>query len=72
MKFVVQVTDDPSYTRIMEALMKTGSNHSKESHGGVLSIEIEGTVNDYKHFESEVNAINAQRGMSVASIVEAL
>jgi hypothetical protein len=68
--FSIQVTEDPAFSRIMESVISRGVTHNKETRGGTVTFEIQGTVDDYRHFESLISDINTNRGYSIASIYE--
>jgi hypothetical protein len=53
MKFIVKVHgDSPAYTNVMESLITRSLTHSKDHKGAIVEIEVQGSVNDFKHFQS--------------------
>ena len=70
--FIIQTSNDPAYSRILQTVISKSLTHSKTVNGGLIELEIIGSPEDYKFFEQEVKLINEKVGRRVISLMEAI
>jgi hypothetical protein len=56
MTFILTTNSDLSYDKIMEKLTSKGIYFSKNSNGGTISLEINGSVQDYREFKDMIES----------------